>query len=144
MTNGKNTNLDEIKMQRSLIQNLEPPDLQVMGQQVNFCPECGTLLKIVNKGAPSLKCPKCRFKKMLNQNETPKINIRHMRPHEIIVIGKKEEASLRPLPTVKVVCPTCGRDESETWSIAVGVETGPSTVTFFRCTKCGLTRRETG
>jgi transcription factor S len=145
--NLKNPNLEKKKMQKSLTLNLEninkPIDLQNMGQQVDFCPKCGTLLKIANRGEPSFNCPKCRFKRLLKQNEAPKKNVRFGHPSEIVVVGKNEEFSLRPLPTVRVFCPTCGNSESETWSVAVGAETS-STVTFFRCTKCGVTTRETG
>ena len=134
-------------MSHSIIQNFKDfktQNPQAQGQQVNFCPKCGILLKITIRKAPSFKCPKCQFKKLLRQNETPKMNLRHFRSPEIVVIGKYEESLLRPIPTVKDFCPTCGKGKSETWSIAVGAESGPSMFTFFRCTKCGSTRRETG
>ena len=135
-------------MLKSSLLNLEnittTQDLQSMCQPVNFCPQCGTLLKIANKGAPSLSCPKCRFKKLLKQNQTAKQHVHYGRPREIAVIDKNEEYSLRPLPTVKAICPTCGNGESETWVVAIGGDTSPSTVTFFRCIKCGMTRRESG
>ncbi len=134
-------------MQTSMFETLEtniPTVFPELCLTVNFCPSCGTLLKIVNKGAPSLYCTRCHFKEPLRQNETAKQRIRQGRPREIAVIDRAEESSLRPLPTVKVTCPACGAGESETWIVAVGGETAPSTVTFFRCTKCGKTRRETG
>ncbi|MCW4019517.1 MAG: RPA12/RPB9/RPC11 RNA polymerase family protein [Candidatus Bathyarchaeota archaeon] len=123
----------------------ETQELPSIRNAVEFCPKCGKLLKITNrKGAPLLSCPKCRYKKLLNQNQTAKHRIHHGRPSEIAVIAKDEESSLRPLPTVNVICPTCGKSESETWVVALGGEVPSSTVTFFRCTKCGKTRREVG
>ncbi len=62
---------------------------------------------------------------------------------EIAVIDKNA-ASLRQLSTVKVVCLTCGHTESETWNVEAADENIHSTITFFRCTKCGTTRREAG
>lgn len=137
-----------IKLQKSIFQHLENPHKTQNNQnicaQVNFCPQCGSLLEISNKGAPSLSCLKCGFKKLLKQNERAKLNIRHGRPREIVVIDKNEESLLRTLPTVKVICPTCGKAESETWIVGIGGEAAPSTVTFFRCIKCGTIMRETG
>jgi DNA-directed RNA polymerase subunit M/transcription elongation factor TFIIS len=112
---------------------------------VNFCPECGALLKVANKSAPALKCPKCKYNKPIQQEEAKqKTNIHQGQPGEIAVIDKKEEATLRPNPTINVLCPKCGKNQSETWTVAVGGETTRSTLTFFRCTTCGTTRRETG
>lgn len=135
-------------MQKSSFQTLETLNkietIPPVSQEVNFCPQCGKLLKIVNKGTPTLYCPKCRFKTKLNYIKTAKQNVHHGQPREIAVIDKNEESSLRPLPTVNVICPTCGKGKSETWVVAVGGDAAPSTVTFFRCTHCGATRRETG
>jgi DNA-directed RNA polymerase subunit M/transcription elongation factor TFIIS len=113
--------------------------------QESFCPRCGSFLKVeAKKGHPLLSCLKCGYNKPIGQNQVPKQNIRLRHPSEIAVIDKKEEAALRTFPTVNVQCPVCGKNESETWTVAVGGETANSTVTFFRCTTCGHTRRETG
>lgn len=110
---------------------------------MNFCPECGALLKVANKGT-TLRCPKCKYKKPLKQGDTTqKTNVHLGKSVEIAVIDKKT-ASLRQLPTVKIVCPECGYTESETWTVETANEAIHATVTFFRCTKCGATRRETG
>lgn len=109
---------------------------------MNFCPECGALLPVAKKG--TLRCPKCKYQKPIEQEETKqKTNIHPGKPVEIAVIDKKA-ASLRSLSTVRIVCPVCGHTESETWTVETANETIHSTVTFFRCTKCGATRRETG
>lgn len=134
-------------MQKSSFQTLEILKKEThhpLRHEIDFCPQCGKLLKIINKGTPTLYCTKCRFKAELPRIKTAKQNIHYGRPKEIAVIDKNDESSLRPLPTVKAICPVCGKAESETWVVAVGGEAPPSTVTFFRCTKCGATRRETG
>jgi DNA-directed RNA polymerase subunit M/transcription elongation factor TFIIS len=136
-------------MQKSLLKDAKDPNktqkLQKMEPQVDFCPQCGALLKIVApKKAPLLACPKCAYNKPIEQNEVTKQNVHRGHPVEIAVIDKNKEATLRPLPTVIAICPKCGKNKSETWTIAVGGETANSTVTFFRCTTCGHTRRETG
>jgi DNA-directed RNA polymerase subunit M/transcription elongation factor TFIIS len=111
---------------------------------MNFCPECGALLQVVKKGTPSLRCSKCKYQKILEQGEIKqKINVHCGKSVEIAVIDKKA-ASLRQLPTVKIVCQTCGHTESETWTVESANETIHSTITFFRCTNCGTTKRESG
>jgi DNA-directed RNA polymerase subunit M/transcription elongation factor TFIIS len=112
---------------------------------MNFCPECGALLKLASKGALALKCPKCKYSKPIKIEEAKQqTNVHHGLPGEIAVIGKVEEATLRPNPTVNIPCQTCGKTKSETWTVEVGGETARSTLTFFRCTSCGTTRREVG
>ena len=111
---------------------------------MNFCPQCGALLQIIKKGGPSLRCPKCKYQEHLKQEETKqKIKVHGGKSVEIAVIDKNA-TSLRQLSTVKVVCLTCGHTESETWNVEAADETIHSTITFFRCTKCGTTRREAG
>lgn len=111
---------------------------------MNFCPQCGGLLQIIKKGSPSLRCPKCKFQKPLKQGERKqKISVHCSKSAEIAVIDKKA-ALLRQMPIVNIVCLSCGHAESETWNVEAADETIHSTITFFRCTKCGATRRESG
>ncbi len=111
---------------------------------MNFCPQCGALLQVVKKGTPLLRCTKCKYQKPLDKEKTKqKMNIHCGKSAEIAVIDKKA-ALLRQLPVINVVCQTCGHTKSETWNVEVADETIHSTVTFFRCTKCGTTKRETG
>jgi transcription factor S len=123
-------------------ENLKPT---VEVQEETFCPRCGSFLKVTaRRGQPLISCPKCGYNKPVPKNETPKQNLHIGRSIEIAVIDKKKEASLRTFPTVNVQCPVCGKNESETWTMAVGGETTNSTITFLRCTSCGNTRRESG
>jgi DNA-directed RNA polymerase subunit M/transcription elongation factor TFIIS len=111
---------------------------------MKFCPQCGGLLQVVKKGTPSLRCPKCKYQKPLEQEDTKqKVKVHCGKSIEIAVIDKKA-ASLRQLSTVNVVCQTCGHTESETWNVEAADETIHSTITFFRCTNCGATKRESG
>jgi DNA-directed RNA polymerase subunit M/transcription elongation factor TFIIS len=112
---------------------------------MNFCPQCGALLLIAKKGAPSLRCTKCKYQEPLKKEKTiQKIKLKIGKAVEIVVIDKETEAALRVLPTIHVVCETCGNIESETWNVEAADETLHSTITFFRCTKCKTTRRESG
>jgi DNA-directed RNA polymerase subunit M/transcription elongation factor TFIIS len=110
---------------------------------MNFCPKCGNLLQVTKKSTICLKCPKCKYQTELNQEKVKTNNVPCYKSKEITVIDKKA-ASLRQLPTVKVICQACGHTESETWQVETANETIHSTITFFRCTKCGATRREAG
>jgi DNA-directed RNA polymerase subunit M/transcription elongation factor TFIIS len=110
---------------------------------MDFCPECGSLLQVSKKGAIHLGCPKCKYKTELNQHKIKSNNVACIKSKEIAVIDKNT-AALRQLSTVNVVCQTCGHNHSETWQVEAANETVHSTVTFFRCIKCGTTRRENG
>ena len=107
-----------------------------------FCPECGALLEMVHQSRPSLKCGKCGYTGKLQNSdlgEKRKLWVdRSLR--EVAVLG--EETKLRTFPVVKSKCEKCGGNESESWTIEVGSQAA-SSVTFFRCTSCGHTRRET-
>jgi DNA-directed RNA polymerase subunit M/transcription elongation factor TFIIS len=110
---------------------------------MNFCPECGALLQVAKKGT-AIKCSKCKYQKPLTQGDIEqKKNIHLGKTIEIAVIDKKA-ASLRQQSVIKIVCQVCGHTESETWTVETANETIHSTITFFRCTKCGATRREAG
>jgi DNA-directed RNA polymerase subunit M/transcription elongation factor TFIIS len=112
---------------------------------MNFCPKCGALLQVAKKTSPSLRCPKCKYQEPLKKESAiQKIRVKNGKPMEIVVVDKDKEAMLRQLPTIHLVCETCGNTQSETWNVEAADETIHSTVTFFRCTKCKTTRRESG
>ena len=111
---------------------------------IDFCPQCGALLQVFKKDAPSLRCPKCKYQKPLKQEKTKqRIKVPKGKLVEIAVIDKNA-ASLRQLSVVNIVCPTCGHIGSETWNVEMADEIIHSTITFFRCTNCRKTRREVG
>lgn len=112
---------------------------------MRFCPKCGAILEIVHRSRALLQCRKCGYKTQLQQN----VSAKNKKPHsydsglnEVAVVGR-EELKLRTFPVVRVTCPKCGATESEVWTVAVGSEGTTSSFTFFRCTSCGHTRRET-
>ena len=112
---------------------------------INFCPKCGALLQVTKKSSPTLRCPKCKYKEPLKKEEAmQKIRVNVGKPVEIAVVDEDEEETFRLLPTIRIVCETCGNTQSETWNVEAADETIHSTVTFFRCTKCKTTRREYG
>ena len=112
---------------------------------MDFCPKCGSILQTAKKESFILKCPKCKFQKPMEHEEpNKKVNLRRGKLVEIAVIDESQEAMLRLLPTIHVVCETCGNTESETWNVETANENIHSTISFFRCTKCKTTRRESG
>jgi len=112
---------------------------------MKFCPKCGTLLQATRKGSPSLRCPKCKYQELLKkEGATQKIKVKTGKPVEIAIVDEDEEETLRQLPTIHILCETCGNNQSETWNVEAADENIHSTITFFRCTKCKTTRRESG
>jgi len=111
---------------------------------MKFCPKCGSLLELVHRSRAILKCRKCEFTDKPQQDdllEKKKNQSHEQNLPEVAVLGKKE-TKLRTFPVVKSKCEKCGKNESESWTIEVGSQ-GTSSITFFRCTSCGHTRRET-
>ena len=85
---------------------------------MNFCPKCGTLLQVAKKGSPSLRCPKCKYQEPLKKEAAiQKTRVKNGKPVEIAVVDKDKEAMLRLLPTIHLVCETCGNTQSETWNV---------------------------
>lgn len=112
---------------------------------MDFCPKCGSIFQIIKKGSSKLVCPRCKYQKSIEIKESnKKIILQLGKVAEIAVIDQSKEAMLRQLPTIHIVCETCGNTESETWTVEAADETIHSTITFFRCTKCKTTRRESG
>lgn len=112
---------------------------------MDFCPKCGSILQTAKKGSSTLRCPKCKYQKPMGLEESnKKISLQLGKAAEIAVIDRSKEAKLRLLPTIHVVCEKCGNTESETWTVEAADETVHSAITFFRCTKCKTTRRESG
>jgi len=112
---------------------------------MDFCPKCGSILQTAKKDHFTLKCPKCRYHKSIGHKEPiKKVSLKITKVPEIAVIDESQEVMLRLLPTIHVVCEICGNTESETWNVETANENIHSTISFFRCTKCKTTRRESG
>ncbi len=112
---------------------------------MDFCPKCGSILQTAKKDKSQVICPKCKYQKPTDRKETnKKISLRLGKAAEIAVIDQSKEAMLRQLSTIHMVCETCGNTESETWTVEAADETIHASITFFRCTKCKTTKRESG
>ena len=112
---------------------------------MDFCPKCGSMLQTAKKDSSIGICPKCRYQKSIEHKESnKKISIRLGKGAEIAVIDQSKEAMLRQLSTIHIVCENCGNTESETWTVEAADETIHASITFFRCTKCKTTKRESG
>jgi len=111
---------------------------------MRFCPKCGAILEIVHRSRAFLQCGKCGYKTQLRNVsiENTKLHSHDSELNKVAVLGR-EESKLRTFPVVHVTCSKCGATESEVWTVAVGSEGTTSSFTFFRCTSCGHTRRET-
>ena len=99
---------------------------------MEFCPKCGSVLitKLKNSG-----CTRCGYtkkgqikletsEKMEKRNEIPVIN--------------KEIGSTAPI--VNERCPECGHEKCYFWTIQTR-SSDESETKFFKCVKCGHTKR---
>lgn len=115
---------------------------------MEFCPECGSILKPEKVESDEgvelmLVCSKCGFKKAaVSRKVKPRVSrvIKHDVKQRVTVIGK-EDQKINTLPTLKMECPKCGNNLAYVWQVQTrgGDE---SSTQFFRCTKCNHTFRE--
>jgi len=110
---------------------------------VEFCPDCGGLLrKRKMKGISYLVC-KCGYQKRLEidaKEKKKRIEKKKKRLDENLIIVNHDD-KIAVHPTVERICPKCGYNEAETWQEQTRSADEPST-TFFRCLKCKKTWRE--
>jgi DNA-directed RNA polymerase subunit M len=100
---------------------------------MEFCPKCGAVLiqKRKNDG-----CPRCSY------SSKNKIKIRISEK-----IGEKKEVAVVKdkgddvYPIILDKCKECGNDKSYFWIVQTRASDEAETK-FFKCTKCGHTRRE--
>ena len=99
---------------------------------MEFCPKCGSVLvqKRKNDG-----CPRCSYvsKKHTKISTSEKINEKS----EIPVIKKPVET----MPIVNEKCPKCGHDKAYFWTVQTRAS-DESETKFYKCIKCGNTKRE--
>ena len=112
---------------------------------MEFCPNCEMRLiptkSLDQKGKYFLSCPKCNYKKILNEKKVKYSWTTKRAEHEDIAIVSKKEAKYRTLPITKSECPTCGNKKAYWWMVQTrGSDESPTQ--FFRCTKCQHTWRE--
>ncbi|TXT59513.1 MAG: Transcription factor S [Promethearchaeota archaeon] len=110
---------------------------------VEFCPECGSLLRTTkNDGETFLVC-RCGYEKKENvdEEEVKKEVERKKKELEKKFIVVKNEDKITVNPTVSKTCPKCGHNEAEAWQEQTR-SADESSTSFFRCTKCKYTWRE--
>ncbi len=100
---------------------------------MEFCPKCGSVLIQKTKNAG---CPRCGYssKSKLKITSSEKINERQ----EIAVYSGKDQ---KTLPIVSEKCSKCGNEKSYFWTIQTRSSDEAETK-FFKCVKCGHTKRE--
>jgi len=110
---------------------------------VEFCPECGSLLrKTMNNGKTYLVC-KCGFKKPITiDKEKKKKQIEKKKKaleKNLIIVNPEDKITVNLI--INKTCPKCKYPKAETWQEQTRSADEPST-TFFRCLKCKHTWRE--
>ena len=98
--------------------------------KMEFCPKCGSL--VIGKA-----CSRCDYKsaseKKLKTSE--KVDARK----EIVVIDESKDTSTHPI--VEEKCSKCKNNKSYFWEIQTRAS-DESPTKFFKCTKCGHTKRD--
>lgn len=100
---------------------------------MEFCPKCGAVLiqKRKNDG-----CPRCSYsaKGRVKLKTSEKMNEKK----EVAVISKKDQ---QVLPIVDEKCKSCGNEKAYFWTVQTRAS-DESETKFFKCTKCGTTKRD--
>jgi len=99
---------------------------------MEFCPKCGVVLV---KKTKNYGCPRCSYsakgKPKLKTSE--KIEERK----EVAVLKKGNQTE----PIVNETCKECGNEHAYFWTVQTRSSDEAETK-FFKCTKCGHTRRD--
>lgn len=100
---------------------------------MEFCPKCGAVLitKIKNS-----VCPRCGYTKkgVVNLSISEKLSEKK----EVAVL-KKNVGSTDPIVDEK--CPKCGHEKAYFWMVQTR-SSDEAPTKFFKCVKCGHTRRD--
>ena len=100
---------------------------------MEFCPKCGAVLiqKTKNMG-----CPRCNYSSKTKAKKiktSEKIDERK----DVAVLSGKEGSTL---PVINEKCSKCGNEEAYFWTVQTRASDEAETK-FFKCTKCGHTKR---
>jgi DNA-directed RNA polymerase subunit M len=100
---------------------------------MEFCPKCGAVLIQKTK---NLGCPRCNYSSKTKSKikTSEKIN-----ENKQVAVIKGEEKSTLPIVTEK--CKKCGNEEAYFWTVQTRSSDEAETK-FFKCTKCGNTKRD--
>jgi DNA-directed RNA polymerase subunit M len=110
---------------------------------MEFCPNCGTRLIYKAKSKVNLYCTRCKYKSGFSGIKYLKVKPATTKRYDTgIAVLDKQLQKLRTFPIVNLACQKCEGRKVETWTMAFGSEDN-SQATFFRCTSCRHTWRET-
>lgn len=99
---------------------------------MEFCPKCGAVLMTKVKNSA---CPRCNYTKKGAIELSTK---EKMEEHKEIGVVKKD---FKLEPVVVEECPKCHHDKAYFWVIQTrGSDESPTK--FFKCLKCGHTKRD--
>lgn len=104
---------------------------------MEFCPKCGTLLRINKKEGKSLYSCRCGYERDIDENSRFKHFEKNNSGDEVVII----EDSNIIMPKVKEECKKCHNREAYWWMLQTRSGDEPATK-FYRCTKCSYTWRE--
>ena len=99
---------------------------------MEFCPKCGVVLikKTKNYG-----CPRCSY----SSKGKPKLKTSEKIEEKKEVAVLKKDTQIEPIVNEK--CRECGNEQAYFWTVQTRSSDEAETK-FFKCTKCGHTRRE--
>jgi DNA-directed RNA polymerase subunit M len=111
---------------------------------MQFCPSCGTRLKIKlvktdKESFMALACEKCGY--FSRRIKAESVSLEEMEGSAPIKVVGDEASQIRTMPTTFVECPRCRNGEAEWWFVQTRSGDEPPTQ-FYRCTKCGYTWRQ--
>jgi len=99
---------------------------------MEFCPKCGSVLIIKIKNS---SCPRCSYTKKGTVILSTKERIED---HPEIAVLKKD---FKTEPIVNEICPKCNHDKAYFWMVQTR-SSDESPTKFFKCVKCGNTKRD--
>jgi len=99
---------------------------------MEFCPKCGAILILKTK---NYGCPRCDYstKTKVKLKTSEKTDGKK----EIVVISEKDNQTY---PVIHEECRECGNTKAYFWTVQTRASDEAETK-FFKCTKCGKTKR---
>lgn len=101
---------------------------------MEFCPKCGAVLVQKTK---NLGCPRCNYSSKTKATKLKTSEKIDERKETAVFSGK----DMPTAPMVGDKCKKCGNDKAFFWTVQTRASDEAETK-FFKCTKCGNTRRE--
>jgi transcription factor S len=105
---------------------------------MQFCPKCGSLLKLKPVGQEKVLSCTCGYVERAAGNIRSGVNNKDVREHNEVAIIDEEVSTL---PLTDAECPKCKHQRAYYWTIQTRAGDEPETK-FLKCEKCGHTWRE--